>query len=88
MLERTVPAALVSVMILAMFGFSLWAVVFQALPAANNDIGKMIFGCLTTLATQVVGYWIMSTVSGAHKDATIAKQGEMLAAATPPLAGS
>ena len=54
MRERTVFAAIISVIVLSLFGFSLWAVVFKAIPEANNDAAKMILGSLATMAAGVV----------------------------------
>ena len=65
-------------------GFSLWAVVFKAIPEANNDAAKMILGSLATMAAGVVYYWTGSTNSKGAADETIAAQGVMLANAPPP----
>ena len=83
MRERTVFAAIISVIVLSLFGFSLWAVVFKAIPEANNDAAKMILGSLATMAAGVVYYWTGSTNSKGAADETIADQGKMLANSTP-----
>lgn len=88
MTARLIAASLISVVVLALFGFALWAVVFKAIPGANSDVAKMIVGSLATMAAGVVYYWTGSTISGGHKDATIAEQSKMLAAAQPPPPGA
>jgi hypothetical protein len=83
MKAEQVPAAIISIIVLTMFGSAGWLLFFRTVPVANEDVLKDMFNALKVLTTGVVYYWTGSTQSGARKDETIAAQSKMLAQSTP-----
>lgn len=80
-----VPAAIVSVIVLLLFGGALALMLTRVLPVGNDTMLNIMVGSLGTMATGVVYYWTGSTAGSANKDRTIARNAELLAAAQPPV---
>jgi len=70
-------APVVSVIVLATFGFVLWLVLTAKVPSGQENLIYIMLGALTTMASAVVGYWVGSTAGSAQKN-------EMLAKMVPP----
>lgn len=79
-----IPAAIVSVIVLLMFGGALSLMLLRVLPPGNETMLNIMVGSLGTMATGVVYFWTGSTAGSQNKDKTIARNAEMLAAAQPP----
>lgn len=65
-------APIVSIIVLATFGWVLKMVLTATIPAGQENLIYIMLGALTTMATGVVGYWVGSTAGSAQKTSLIA----------------
>lgn len=79
-----IPATIVSVVVLILFGGALALMLLRVLPPGNETMLNIMVGSLGAMATGVVYYWTGSTAGSQNKDKTIARNAELLAAAQPP----
>lgn len=83
-MSREIPATVVSVVVLLLFGGALALMLTKALPPGNETMLNIMVGSLGTMATGVVYFWTGSTAGSREKDRTIARNAELLAASQPP----
>lgn len=83
MVREQVPAAIVSVLVLLLFGAALGLMLTQVLPAGNETMLNIMVGTLGGMSTAAINYWIGSTAGSQGKDRTIARNAELLAQASP-----
>lgn len=79
-----IPAAIMSVIVLLLFGGALALMLTRALPPGSEALLNIMLGTLGAMSAGVVQYWIGSTAGSANKDKTIARNAELLASTSPP----
>ena len=62
----------ISLVVLATFGAVLWMTLTNEAPRGSETIINMMLGTLAAMATNVVGYWVGSSIGSARKDAALA----------------
>lgn len=73
----------VSVVIVAAFGWTTYSVLNNHLSATDGQFGAILVGTLAAMATQVANYWLGSSVGSASKDALLANAQDSLATSIP-----
>lgn len=76
-------SVVVSVVIVAAFGWTTYSVLNNHLSAADGQFGAILVGTLAAMATQVANYWLGSSVGSASKDALLANAQDNLATSVP-----
>jgi len=74
---------IVSVVIVAAFGCTTYAVLSNHLSATDGQFGSILVGTLAAMATQVANYWLGSSVGSSNKNALLANAQNNLAASVP-----
>ena len=57
----------VTMLLTAIFGGALWAVLFSEIPGANSDVAYAMLGQLSALWGASITYWVGTTRSSAEK---------------------
>jgi hypothetical protein len=73
----------VSVVIVAAFGWTTYSVLTTHLSATDGQFGSILVGTLAAMATQVANYWLGSSVGSNAKNALLANAQNNLAASVP-----
>lgn len=73
----------ISVVIVAAFGWTTYAVLTNHLNAADGQFGSVLVGTLAAMATQVANYWLGSSLGSNTKNALLANAQNNLAASVP-----
>jgi hypothetical protein len=73
----------VSVVIVAAFGFTTYAVLTSHLSATDGQFGSILVGTLAAMATQVANYWLGSSLGSTTKNALLANAQNNLASSVP-----
>jgi hypothetical protein len=73
----------VSVVIVAAFGCTTYAVLTSHLSASDGQFGSVLVGTLAAMATQVANYWLGSSVGSTAKNALLANAQNNLACSIP-----
>lgn len=76
----------VSVVIVAGFAATTYAVLTHHLSATDGQFGSVLVGTLAAMASQVANYWLGSSMSSTAKNALLAHAQDNLAASVPALA--
>ena len=74
----------VSIIVILLFGGTLWIVLTHELPTGQQTLANLMLGGLTVEFGHIVNAWTGSSVSSGEKDATIDKMSDALAVSTPP----
>jgi hypothetical protein len=74
---------LVSVVIVAAFGWTTYAVLTSHLSASDGQFGSILVGTLAAMATQVANYWLGSSLGSSTKNALLANAQNNLATSVP-----
>jgi hypothetical protein len=73
----------VSVVIVAAFGWTTYSVLTTHLSATDGQFGSILVGTLAAMATQVANYWLGSSVGSNAKNALLANAQNNLATSVP-----
>jgi hypothetical protein len=73
----------VSVVIVAAFGWTTYSVLTTHLSATDGQFGSILVGTLAAMATQVANYWLGSSVGSSAKNALLANAQNNLATSVP-----
>ena len=73
----------VSVVIVAAFGWTTYSVLTNHLSATDGQFGSILVGTLAAMATQVANYWLGSSVGSSAKNALLANAQNNLASSVP-----
>jgi hypothetical protein len=73
----------VSVVIVAAFGWTTYSVLTTHLSATDGQFGSILVGTLAAMATQVANYWLGSSVGSNAKNALLANAQNHLATSVP-----
>jgi hypothetical protein len=73
----------VSVVIVAAFGCTTYAVLTSHLSSSDGQFGSVLVGTLAAMATQVANYWLGSSVGSSTKNAMLVNAQNSLAASMP-----
>jgi hypothetical protein len=73
----------VSVVIVAAFGWTTYSVLSNHLSASDGQFGSILVGTLAAMATQVANYWLGSSVGSSTKNALLANAQNSLASSVP-----
>jgi hypothetical protein len=73
----------VSVVIVAAFGWTTYSVLTSHLSATDGQFGSILVGTLAAMATQVANYWLGSSVGSSTKNALLASAQNNLATSVP-----
>lgn len=73
----------VSVVIVAAFGWTTYSVLTSHLSATDGQFGSILVGTLAAMATQVANYWLGSSVGSNAKNALLANAQNSLATSVP-----
>jgi uncharacterized membrane protein len=73
----------VSVVIVAAFGYTSYAVLTSHLSATDGQFGSILVGTLAAMATQVANYWLGSSIGSSNKNALLANAQNNLATSVP-----
>jgi hypothetical protein len=73
----------VSVVIVAAFGWTTYAVLTNHLSATDGQFGSVLVGTLAAMATQVANYWLGSSLGSNTKNALLANAQNNLASSVP-----
>jgi uncharacterized membrane protein len=73
----------VSVVIVAAFGCTTYAVLTTHLSATDGQFGSILVGTLAAMATQVANYWLGSSIGSTTKNALLANAQNNLATSVP-----
>ena len=73
----------VSVVIVAAFGWTTYSVLNNHLSATDGQFGSVLVGTLAAMATQVANYWLGSSVGSSAKNALLANAQNNLAVSVP-----
>jgi hypothetical protein len=73
----------VSVVIVAAFGWTTYAVLTNHLSATDGQFGSVLVGTLAAMATQVANYWLGSSLGSSTKNALLANAQNSLATSLP-----
>jgi len=76
-------SVVVSVIIVAAFGWTTWSVLTSHLSASDGQFGSILVGTLAAMASQVANYWLGSSVSSSAKNALLANAQNSLAGSVP-----
>jgi hypothetical protein len=76
-------SVVVSVVIVAAFGYTTYSVLTSHLSATDGQFGSILVGTLAAMATQVANYWLGSSVGSATKNALLANAQNNLASSVP-----
>jgi uncharacterized membrane protein len=76
-------SVVVSVVIVAAFGYTTYSVLTSHLSAADGQFGSILVGTLAAMATQVANYWLGSSIGSATKNALLANAQNNLASSVP-----
>jgi F0F1-type ATP synthase assembly protein I len=76
-------STVVSVVIVAAFGWTTYAVLTNHLSAADGQFGSILVGTLAAMATQVANYWLGSSLGSSTKNALLANAQNSLATSMP-----
>jgi hypothetical protein len=74
---------IVSVVIVAAFGWTTYAVLTGHLSTSDGQFGSVLIGTLAAMATQVANYWLGSSIGSNSKNALLAHAQSNLAASVP-----
>lgn len=73
----------VSVVIVAAFGWTTYSVLTNHLSATDGQFGSILVGTLAAMATQVANYWLGSSIGSHNKNALLANAQNNLATSVP-----
>jgi hypothetical protein len=73
----------VSVVIVAAFGWTTYSVLNNHLSATDGQFGSILVGTLAAMATQVANYWLGSSLGSSLKNALLANAQNNLASSVP-----
>jgi membrane protein DedA with SNARE-associated domain len=73
----------VSVVIVAAFGWTTYSVLTNHLSATDGQFGSVLVGTLAAMATQVANYWLGSSLGSNMKNALLANAQNNLASSVP-----
>lgn len=73
----------VSVVIVAAFGWTTYSVLNSHLSATDGQFGSILVGTLAAMATQVANYWLGSSQGSSAKNALLANAQNSLASSVP-----
>lgn len=73
----------VSVVIVAAFGWTTYSVLTNHLSAADGQFGSILVGTLAAMATQVANYWLGSSIGSNTKNVLLANAQNSLATSMP-----
>ena len=73
----------VSVVIVAAFGWTTYSVLTSHLSASDGQFGSILVGTLAAMATQVANYWLGSSIGSSNKNALLANAQNNLATSVP-----
>jgi hypothetical protein len=73
----------VSVVIVAAFGWTTYSVLTSHLSATDGQFGSILVGTLAAMATQVANYWLGSSIGSSNKNALLANAQNNLATSVP-----
>jgi hypothetical protein len=73
----------VSVVIVAAFGWTTYSVLTSHLSATDGQFGSILVGTLAAMATQVANYWLGSSQGSSAKNALLANAQNNLASSVP-----
>jgi hypothetical protein len=73
----------VSVVIVAAFGWTTYSVLNSHLSATDGQFGSILVGTLAAMATQVANYWLGSSIGSSTKNAMLASAQNNLATSVP-----
>ncbi len=76
-------SVVVSIVIVAAFGWTTYSVLSSHLSAADGQFGSILVGTLAAMASQVANYWLGSSVSSSAKNALLANAQNTLATSVP-----
>ncbi len=76
-------SVVVSVIIVAAFGWTTYSVLSNHLSAADGQFGSILVGTLAAMASQVANYWLGSSVSSSAKNVLLANAQSTLATSVP-----
>lgn len=76
-------SVVVSVIIVAAFGWTTYSVLSSHLSATDGQFGSILVGTLAAMASQVANYWLGSSVSSTAKNALLANAQNTLATSVP-----
>ena len=76
-------SVVVSVVIVAAFGWTTYAVLTNHLSATDGQFGSVLVGTLAAMATQVANYWLGSSLGSNTKNALLANAQNSLASSVP-----
>ena len=76
-------SVIVSVVIVAAFGWTTYAVLTGHLIASDGQFGSVLVGTLAAMATQVANYWLGSSIGSNAKNALLANAQNSLATSLP-----
>jgi hypothetical protein len=76
-------SVVVSVVIVAAFGWTTYAVLTNHLSATDGQFGSVLVGTLAAMATQVANYWLGSSLGSSTKNALLANAQNSLATSLP-----
>jgi hypothetical protein len=76
-------SVVVSVVIVAAFGWTTYAVLTNHLSATDGQFGSVLVGTLAAMATQVANYWLGSSLGSSTKNALLANAQNNLATSLP-----
>lgn len=74
---------IVSVVIVAAFGWTTYAVLTSHMSASDGQFGSILVGTLAAMATQVANYWLGSSIGSNTKNALLANAQNNLATSVP-----
>jgi hypothetical protein len=76
-------SVVVSVVIVAAFGWATYSVLTNHLSTSNGQFGSVLVGTLAAMATQVANYWLGSSLGSASKNRLLANAQDNLANSVP-----
>ena len=82
-MRSTLGRLVISAVVLAGFGMTVFALLTRAVPAENASLANVLLGTMSAMAVAVVNYWLGSSASSARKDQVIAAAQAALANSTP-----
>jgi hypothetical protein len=69
-----VTGAVVGMIMVALLGFTIWALVKYTIPTENTNALLILIGVLSTNVTAIVSFFFGASVGNRQKDQTIAQQ--------------
>jgi hypothetical protein len=76
-------SVVVSVVIVAAFGWATYSVLTNHLSASDGQFGSVLVGTLAAMATQLANYWLGSSLGSATKNTLLANAQDNLANSVP-----